>query len=141
MKTLIFFSILLCVITLPALAELTSEDLDKIRLIVKEEVKAEIDPIKQEIKVLDTRLQKVEQSVARLEGRMTGIDKRFDTLEKQISHAHNLTYALIALVVVAVGIPQIIIASRWRKDVQLEKQVQGLAAEVETLNQQRIVNP
>ena len=134
MKTVIFFSILLCVIAEPVVAELTQNDLNKIRLIVKEEIAAEVKP-------LETRLQKVEQNIARLEGRMDGIDKRFDGLEKQITHTTNVTYALIALIVLAVGIPQMIIASRWRKDVQLEKQVQGLAAEVQTLKQQRIVNP
>lgn len=130
----LFLLLLLCIIAVPALAELTSEDLDKIRLIVKEEIAAEVKP-------LEIRLQKVEQNIARLEGRMDGIDKRFDGLEKQISHTTNVTYALIALIVLAVGIPQMIIASRWRKDVQLEKQVQELAAEVQTLKQQQIANP
>ena len=35
---------------LPAFADLTSQDLDKIRLIVKEELKAEITTAKQELK-------------------------------------------------------------------------------------------
>ena len=41
MKTLTFFSILFCTIALPALADLTPQDLDKIRLIVNEEVTAD----------------------------------------------------------------------------------------------------
>jgi len=130
----LFLSLLLCIIAGPVFAELTPEDLNKIRLIVKEEIAAEIKP-------LETRLQKVEQNVARLDGRLDGIEKRFNTIENQITHTTNVTYALIALIVLAVGIPQMIIASRWRKDVELEKQVQGLAAEVQTLKQQRIVNP
>ena len=42
MKTLVFLSILFCGLAVPVLAELTDADLDKIRLIVKDEVKKEI---------------------------------------------------------------------------------------------------
>ena len=121
MKTILFLAILWCAISLPALAELTPEDLDKIRLIVKEEV----DPVKRDVAII--------------QGQLQGIDKRFDDVNKRFDHANNYTYALIALIVIAVGIPQIIIASRWRKDVQLEKQMQTLTQRLETLEQQRIV--
>ena len=134
MKVLIFCGILLSIVAHPVRAALTPEDLDKIRLIVKEEIKAEIEP-------LETRLRKIEENVARLGGRMDSIDNRFDAIEKQIAHTTYVTYALIALIVLAVGIPQMIIASRWRKDIQLEKQVQSLVAEVATLKQQRIHTP
>ena len=49
MKTILVLSILFCVIALPAFGELTDADLDKIRLIVKEEVKAEITGVRQEV--------------------------------------------------------------------------------------------
>ena len=47
----------------------------------------------------------------------------------------------MVLIVVAVGLPQIIIAWRSRKDQALEKQIEALAQEIETLKQQRIVQP
>ena len=56
MKNVLLLSIVLWTIVLPTFADLTPQDLDKIRSIVKEEV----DPIKAEIKALDTRLQNVE---------------------------------------------------------------------------------
>ena len=134
---------------LPALADLTSQDLDKIRLIVKEELKAEITTVKQELKAeittvkqelkaeitkttaeietLDTRLRTVDQGVAWVRGKL-------DNLDKQISW-------LIALIIIAVGIPQIVVAWRSRKDRAMEKQIETLAQEIETLKQQRIVNP
>ena len=132
MKTIIFLAMLCCVISLPAIAELTPEDLNNIRLIVKEEV----DPIKKDVAVMQGQLQGIDK---RFDDFKDSVNKRFDDVNRRFDHANNLAYALIALIVVAVGIPQIIIASRWRKDVQLEKQVQELVTEVETLKQQRIV--
>ena len=74
MKPRLFFLIIFWTIVLPALADLTSQDLDKIRLIVKEEVKAEMTTVKQELKAeitkttaeietLDTRLRTVDQGL------------------------------------------------------------------------------
>ena len=45
------------------------------------------------------------------------------------------------LIVATVGIPTAMIAWRSGKDRSLERQVETLAQEIETLKQQRIVNP
>ena len=149
MRTILSLPILFCAIALPALAELTPQDLDKIRLIVKDEVKAELTAAKQELKAditavkqelktditathtkieaLDTRLQNVEQSVSWVRGKLDSLDKHINWL--------------MALIVVAVGIPQVIIAWRSRKDHAQERQIEELIREVETLKQQRIVSP
>ena len=130
MKTILYFAILLSAIATPAFAELTDADLDKIRLIVKEEIK----PLKDDIEQLKV-------DVARLDGRITGIEGRITGIEKQISHATNVTYGLMALIVVAIGIPA------WRgkrdreQDRRIEQQIDQLTREIETLKQQRAVNP
>lgn len=49
MKNILVLSILFCAIALPAIGALDDADLDKIRLIVKEEIKAELAPIKSDI--------------------------------------------------------------------------------------------
>lgn len=114
MKTILIFSILFCAIALPASGELTAADPDKIRLIIQEEIK----PLKSDIGTLKT-------DVARLDRRLTGV-------EKQISHATNVTYALIALIVVAIGgIP----AWRGKRDLDQERKIEELTREIETLKQ------
>ena len=118
-----FFSILFCTLALPVFGELTPQDLDKIRLIVKEEIK----PLKADIVALKV-------DVARLDGRLTGV-------EKQIAIITNLIYSLMALIVIAIGIPQIIMAFRSRKDRDQERKIEELIREIETLKQQRIVSP
>ena len=129
---LVSLSILLCAITLPALGELTDADLDKIRLIVKDEVTKELTkelaPIKADIASIKADIGTLKEDVARLDGRLTGV-------EKQVSHATNVTYGLIALIVVAIGIP----AWRGKRDSDQERRIEALTREIETLKQ--IVNP
>ena len=128
MKTIIFFSILFCIIALPAFGALTDADLDKIRLIVndsekrvKADLKAEIAGVKQELRA--------------------EIAKSEKNLKEQITLLTNFVYGLIALIVAAVAIPQLIMVWRSEKERSLERQLQTLTQEVETLKQQRIVNP
>ena len=134
MKTFIFFFILFSVMALPALAELTDTDLDKIRLIVNEEVKKEIATTNKKIEDLDTRLRDVEENVSFVRGKIEGTDK-------QTSLITNFVYGMIALIVAAIAIPQLIIAWRSGKDRSLERQVEALTREVETLKQRQIVSP
>ena len=109
MKKIFTLLILFAATVLPTFAELSDADLNKIRLIVSEEVtkelnkelapiKKELDLIKVSITQVDTRLRNVEIAVGALTGRIDGV-------EKQVSHATNVTYGLIALIVVAIGIP------------------------------------
>lgn len=134
MKTILALSILFCTIAMPTFAELTDADLDKIRLIVNEEVTKELTkelaPIKADIAQLDDRLRNVEIAIGSLTGRIDGV-------EKQVSHSTNVTYGLIALIVVAIGIP----AWRGRRDRDQERKIEELRQEIETLKQQKIVSP
>ena len=127
MKTIFVLSILFSAIALPALGQLTDADLDKIRLIVKEEVKKESTVTNTKIDRLDTRMRTIETGVAWTRGRL-------DTLDRYIA-------GLMVLIVGAIGIPQLIVAWRSRKDRMLEKQIEVLTQEIETLKQRQIVNP
>lgn len=116
MKIIFVFLILFGTIVLPALGALDDADLNQIRLIVQEEIK----PIKEDIAGL-----KIE--VATLSGRVGGIEKM-------------MTWLMVPIVV-AVGLPQIIIAWRSRKDRSIEKQIEVLTQEIETLKRQQIIQP
>ena len=117
MKTIIFSSIFCCVIALPGLAELTPEDLDKIRLIIKDEVKTEMTASEKRIK--------------------TYIDVRTDSIEKRITQPNNILYALIALIIFAIGLP----AWQNRRDRDENKKIEALTKRLEALEQQRSVSP
>ncbi|MXZ01725.1 hypothetical protein F4Y93_14190 [Candidatus Poribacteria bacterium] len=73
MRTILTLSILFSVIALPALGALTDADLDKIRLIVQEEIKKETAKINTKIDAIDTRLRTVETGIAEIRGRSIAI--------------------------------------------------------------------
>ena len=146
MKTVIVLSILFWAIALPALGELTDADLDKIRLIVKEEVKTEITAVKQEIIAVRQEIiavrQELKAEIASSEKRVKEyINIRVDSVEKRLSTYNWVIYVLMPLIVATIGIPTAMIAWRSGKDRSLERQVETLTQEIETLKQQRIVNP
>ena len=116
MKYFLITLLLLSILT-PAFAELDDNDLNKIRLLIVEELK----PIKSDIVSL-------KEDVAFIKGKLEDVDKR-------ITESKNLTYTLIALVIAAVGIPQIIIAWRTRTPNGQDKQLEVLTSSIETLIQ------
>ena len=121
MKTILAFLILSCVIALPALAELTDSDLDKIRLILNDSEKR----IKSEIK----------SDIAESEKRMKAyVDVRFESVEKRLTLLSNIVIALVVLIIVAVGLPQALMA--WRNR-ETQQQIDSLKQEIEMLKQQK----
>ena len=167
MKTILVLSVLLCAIALPALGELTDADLDKIRLIVKDEVKTEVAGVRQEIagvkqelkteiagvkQELKTEIAGVKQELKAeiassekgikdyIDAKIEGVDKRLEGVDKRLSTYNWVIIVLMPLIVAAIGIPTAIIAWRGGRDRSLERRVETLTQEIETLKQQRIVN-
>ena len=163
MKTVIVLSILFWAIALPALGELTDADLNKIRLIVKEEVKTEITGVRQEIAAVRQELKAeiagVRQEIAgvkqelkaeiagvkqELKAEIAGSEKRLkeyidvsiEGVDKRFATYNWVIYILMPLVVAAIGIPTAIIAWRIGKDHSLERQVETLTKETETLTKE-----
>ena len=142
MKTILVLSILFCAIALPALGELTDADLDKIRLIVKEEVKTEITAVRQELKAeIAAVRQELKAEIAGSEKRIKDyIDAKIEGVHKRLSTYNWVISILMPLIVAAVGIPTAIIVWRNGTDRSLERRVETLAKEIETLKEQRIVS-
>ena len=81
MKTILVLLIFFSVIALPALGELTAEDLEKIRQIIKESETAltsRIEKVDAKVDAIDTRLRTVETGVAELRGRNIGFSAAQD---------------------------------------------------------------
>ena len=151
MKFMLLLSILFFTIALPALGELTDADLNKIRLIINEEIKpikADIVSLKTDVAWMRGKLENVDKQFESVDKQFEGVDKQFESVDKQfesverqIGHTTNIMYGLIALIVAAIAIPQLVIAWRSGKDRALERQVETLTQEVETLKKRQIVRP
>ena len=104
----------------PVFSELTVEDLEKIRSIVKESE----DRLKVDLKESETRLR------AHIDGKVSEMDKRLNIV-------FGFVIALISLIVVVVGIPQIIMVWRGKRERTQAAEIQELRREIEMLKQQR----
>ena len=136
MRSILFFSITFFIFCYPALGELTAQDLEQIRLIVREDVrvivKEEIATVKKELK----------DEITASEKRMKEyVDVKFESVEGKIILVVGFILVLIVFIVVTVGIPQILLAWRGKSEREQDKRIKELAEEIEALKQQRIVNP
>ena len=124
MKTIFLFLFLLCVIVLPVLGE-TSEDT----------AKTDIAVIKTEIKNLN---EKIDDKFESINGKFESIEKNFDRQNNIIIACIGIPLAILAIGATVWGI---LTHRRSGKDRALERQIEVLTQEIETLKQQRIVNP
>ena len=129
MKTIFALSILFSVVAcFPALGALTDADLDKIRLIVKDEIAASEKRFDAKIQASETQMKE-------------HITQQVDSLKTPVAWLIGVLVAFIALI----GIPLVVltIMMGWRsvKDSSQEKINRELREEIETLKQQRVVNP
>ena len=133
MRSTILPSILFCVIAMPVFAALTDADLDKIRLIVREEIKAEVKASETRLKeYIDLKLENVNTEFKRIDSRIDSQSKRVDdqvkTTDSQIGYMRNLFIGIV-------GLPLVIITAlfAWRafRDRANDKHIQALMADLD----------
>ena len=113
MKNILLFSILLCAIAMPALAELTVEDIEKID-------------------------EKIRESEVRVK---ENTNTQIENIKTLITWLIGLFVAMIALIGIPLVVLTVMIGWRNTRDRQQETINQELRAEIETLKQQQIVRP
>ena len=113
MKTILALSILFSAIALPALGELTVEDIEKID-------------------------EKIQASETRMKEHIT---QQVDSLKTPVAWLIGILVALIALIGIPLVALTILIGWRSVKDNSQEKINQELREEIETLKQRQIVPP
>ncbi len=155
MQKVFILSVLFFVIASPVFCALTDADLNKIRLIIKEELSEELKPIRADIVTLKTqvaalngridavngRIEGVEGRIDAVNGRIDGVEGRIDGVNERIGGIEKMMTWLMVIIGVVIGLPQVIMMWRIRKERIFEKQIEALAADIETLKQQRIVQP
>ena len=135
MKSILFFSVAFFVIASPVFGELTPQDLDKIRLIVKEEISASEARMRAEIAKSEKRMKEY------VDIKFDSVNIKFDSIDERLILVVGFVSALIILIVATVGIPQMIMAWRGKNERSQDKKIEELSREIEALKQQRIVRP
>ena len=126
MKLMMILIGVLFFFTAPAFSELTQADIDKIRLIVKEEVD-------QAVTASEVRMKEyVEASEARMTVEISKVNITVAEMDKRLNNIFTLVIALVAFIAVVIGIPQILVAMQ-RKEVHTQsEQIEALQEEMET---------
>ena len=130
-------------------AELTPEDILTISGIVEKSenrMRAHIDQSEERmLEYIDTKLDGIE---GKLIGKIQGLEGRMDGTDRNLTLVVALVVGAMALIVLAVGIPQLILVSKQGNENTMEKkletmenEMQQLRKELEFLLQDRIVKP
>ena len=85
------------------------------------------------------------KALKNVETRFGNVGTRFDSIEKNFDRQNNIIIACIGvpLAILAIGatVWGILAQKRSGKDRALEKQIENLTQEIETLKQQQVVRP
>ena len=145
MKTILTLSLLFCVITLPSLAELSVQDLEKIDAKIKEaeaRIKEYTDAsetrITEYVSAAETR---ITEYVSAAETRITENTRtQIESIRTPITWLIGLFVALIALIGIPLVVLTVIVGWRSTRDNAQEKINQELREEIEILKQRRVVS-
>ena len=118
MKLILISITAFLIFAVPVFSELTVKDLEKIRSIVKESE----DRLKEGLEASEERL-------------MKHIGDKVSEMDKRLNLIFGFVVALISLIVVVIGVPQVIMAWRGKEDRTQKEQIQELREEIETLKQ------
>ena len=149
MKTL-FTLIIFLLLVQQAFAELTPEDIKIISDIVKEENAATEKRLREYVdlkfEILDTKFTtKLSELDTKFTTKLNELDTKFTTnfesVDKRQTLILILVTSLVGLIVLAIGIPQIIIALKQRDQGVLETEIKTLREKVELLEQTRLMEP
>ena len=156
MKYLLLFSILFCVIAMPALGELSDNDLNQIRLIVADSEKqirlivadsekrltATMNTLKMEGAIRDTEIKNLNDAMNK---GFDNVQKNFDNVQKGFDRQNNIIIACIgipmAFLAIGATIWGILAHKRGTRDRSLENEITTLKQEVETLKQRQVITP
>ena len=130
--------IVLLLFTSSAFAELTPKDIQTITDIIE---KSE----KRTREYIDTKLEAFEH---KLTGRIEALEGKVDATDKNITLIMPLLVGLMALIVLAVGIPQLLLIFRQRSQNAMPKELEATQTELQQLREaiapllkDRIVKP
>ena len=149
MKVRILFSLLISLLScVSAFSDLSVDDLEKINTLLKESETRTREFVTQEIKGVTTKIEEMDKRLTnKIEALEKGSTDKIDEVNKRLDIAFMLIIALMALIGVVIGIPQIIVAIQSRKGrirdqkiAEQQQQIEAIQAELEAVKQRQTVS-
>ena len=136
--------ILFLLFTPSGFAELTPEDILTISGIVEKSenrMRAYIDKSeKQTREYIDTKLDAIDTKLDGIEykltGKIAGLEGRMDGTDRSLTLVVALVVGVMALIVLAVGIPQLILVSRERNQNTMQKEFEAMQTEMQHIRKE-----
>ena len=145
-RFLITVSLMTGLIVPMTIAELTKEDIREIEAIVQKSENRLQSQLREYIDLrftaqdakIDGKFARVDEQFANVDKQFAMVDKQFVELDKRLEIVYGFVIGLLILIVVAVGIPQIIIAHQTNRSGGWKKEIDPLKHEIETLKRNRV---
>ena len=131
-KKVLLLAICFLILTTNAFAELTQSDLEKIDKLIQESEARIKEYVDLKISALDVKLT---GEIKALDERLTG---KINSLDGRLTQVYGFVIALVALIAVAVGLPQIFVARQGKEMRTQDQRIEALQQEIEKLKQERI---
>lgn len=120
MKLILTLITMLLLFTAPAFSDITDTDINRIRLVVKEEVETAIEASEKRMK------EYVSQKIDNVNTKISEMDKR-------LNQVFLTVLGILGFITVFIGVPQIIVAMQ-RKDIRAQdEKIKTLQSQIETL--------
>lgn len=141
-KKVLLLSICFLILSTNAFAELSQSDLDKIDKLIQaseNRIKGYVDL---KINALDVKLSgEIKTLGERLTGQINAVGERINGVEGRLTQMYGFVIALVALIAVAVGLPQILVARQTKEMRTQDQRIEALQQEIEKLKKERIDGP
>ena len=145
-KKVLSLAICFLILTTNAFAELTQSDLQKIDKLIQASETRIKEYVDLKINALDAKLSgQIKALDAKLSGEINALDERLTgqikTLDGRLTQVYGFVIALVALIAVAVGLPQIFVARQGKEMRTQDQRIEALQQEIEELKQERVLDP
>ena len=145
-KKVLSLAICFLILTTNAFAELTQSDLQKIDKLIQASETRIKEYVDLKINALDAKLTgQINALDAKLTGQINALDERvtgqIKAVDGRLTQVYGFVIAPVALIAVAVGLPQILVARQGKEMRVQDQRIEALQQEIEKLKQERDSGP
>ena len=141
-KKILLLSICFLILSTNAFAELSQSDLKEIDKLIQASETRIKEYVDLKINALDAKLSgEIKAVEVKLTGQINAVGERINGVEGRLTQVFGFVIALVALIAVAVGLPQILVARQAKEMRTQDQRIEALQQEIEKLKKDRSDGP